>query len=60
MQWAGSRRRQVLALGNGRCPPWQEQLEFATNELRTIKPFVGFWTARDPRSHICEHFGRGH
>jgi hypothetical protein len=56
-QHAGSRRRAVLALGYGRCPPWQAQMEFADRELRTT--FRGFWTARDPVAHMRECFGRG-
>jgi len=56
-QWAGVRRRQVLALGGGRCPPWEVQMEFADRELRTV--FAGFWAARDPASHMRRCFGMG-
>jgi len=56
-QWAGVRRRQVLALGGSRCPPWEAQMEFADRELRTV--FAGFWAARDPASHMRCHFGMG-
>lgn len=60
VQWAGSRRRQILALGNGRCPSIETQLEFADHELRTIPNFRGFWTSSNPRWHMRYHFGQGH
>lgn len=56
-QWAGIRRRQILALGRGHCPPWWMQMEQADRELHTW--FRGFWTAHDPAAHMRAHFGRG-
>lgn len=56
-QWAGSRRRQILALGNGRCPSLETQLEFADSELRTT--FSRFWSTNNPRTYIRRCFGAG-
>lgn len=56
-QWAGERRRDVLAAGHGRCPSWRDQAIFADRELRTL--FRGFWTTRYPGEHMRRHFGAG-
>ena len=56
-QWAGVRRRTVLAMGSGRCPSWEVQMEFADRELRTT--YGGFFRAADPYAHIRVHFGAG-
>ena len=54
-QWAGQRRRAILA--RGACPDWRTQVEFADVELHG--PFAGFWRSPDPARHMREHFGRG-
>ena len=62
MQWAGSRRMQVLAESAGRCPPWTRQLEIADRELRTEPAYRCFWRAMTytgALSAIRRGFGRG-
>lgn len=56
-QWAGARRREVLMLGEGRCPSWEAQVELADRELRTT--FAGFWRSRHPAARMRECFGKG-
>lgn len=57
MQWAGKRRRAILAQGRGRCPSWEEQMAFADYELHHV--YCGFWHALDPYLNIRVHFGAG-
>lgn len=56
-QHAGHRRHQILALGGGRCPPWEQQMEFGDHELRT--EFRRFWTADNPHAYMRNCFGMG-
>lgn len=61
MQWAGERRRQVLAIGHGHCPDWRVQMVFADYELRSIACFLPIWKA-SPRlieRVFHDRFGRG-
>ena len=61
-QWAGSRRRDVLAQGRGRCPPWQDQLERMDFELRNEPMYRCFWAAHTYAaavSAIKRGFGQG-
>lgn len=62
-QWAGSRRRDVLALGHGKCPPIETQVQFAIKELREVGAFQCFWLARsypDAARMMRRGFGSGH
>jgi hypothetical protein len=57
-QWAGSRKRRLLAIGA--CPSWETQLKFADTELHTA-PYSRFWST-SPRvafGVLRECFGRG-
>jgi hypothetical protein len=56
-QWAGVRRRYILSLGRGRCPPWQVQMLVMDRELHT--DFAGFWRSANPAQHMRRHFGAG-
>ena len=56
-QWAGERRRNILRVGNGKCPSWQVQMIVADEELH--KFFCGFFHAIDPFYHMRIHFGQG-
>lgn len=61
LQWAGSRRRAMLALGNGQCPTWETQMDFADRELRTEPCFAAFWRAAPDRAFatLRRTFGKG-
>jgi len=51
-QWAGVRRRRVLALGGGVCPAWEAQMGFMDRELRGEDCFRPLW-ARPERFRDC-------
>lgn len=55
-QWAGERRRHILAIGHGKCPSWTEQMEYMDWELRNEPRFRQLWLHPE-RFRKC--FGRG-
>lgn len=62
-QWNGVRRRQVLALGGGKCPDWDTQMAFADRELRDVPAYRCFLEARSEEAAfraLRKGFGRGH
>lgn len=63
LQWLGPRRRALERFaGSVGCPLWQTQMEFATQELRTLPRYQGFWNVSTEAVafwELREHFGRG-
>ena len=63
-QWAGERLRKLddFTRAHGRCPPLDEQLAFADNELRTEPKYWCFWRAQTRAESLAalrRGFGRG-
>ena len=61
-QWAGSRRKTVLAAGHGKCPPIAWQLEQIHSELWRVDAFRCFWKASTYEGALAalrRGFGRG-
>ena len=63
-QWTGERLRKLddFTRAHGRCPPLDEQLAFADNELRTEPKYWCFWRAQTRAESVAalrRGFGRG-